>query len=171
MECVNGTNWSDWIAAIAAVCSFVATALAALVANRAQKLQKAIAKSSICLVENELLLKNFQTLIATFAEIAAVATAEWSNDRTERLRLLSDKLKATEAIIGSLDSSVGDELRSWRQYNDMNRQSIYIVVNHSLAFCGGIIGQAQENFLNERAEELRRIQKNILNRINEEILS
>lgn len=167
----ENTNWSDWISAIAAVFSFLATSLAAWVAYGAKKLQKAIAKSSIGLVENELLLKNFQTLIATFAEIVAVATSEWSSDRTERLRLLSDKLKVTEAIIGSLDASVGDELQKWRQYKDSNRHSICIVVNNSLAFHGAIIGSTQEKFLGERAHELKKIQKNILNRINDEILS
>src|SRR5690606_21372924 len=104
----------DWVSAVATIFAGIATIAAAIAAILAYKLQRALAESRLQLLKGDALLKNIQSLIATFADIHATAKKDWSKERIETLRLLSENIRYTETVIKSLNPSIGARVEEWR---------------------------------------------------------
>lgn len=148
----------DWVSAVATIFAGIATFAAAIAAILAYKLQRALAESRLQLLKGDALLKNIQSLIATFADIHATAKKDWSKERIETLRLLSENIRYTETVIKSLNPSIGARVEEWRISPDDQGNSIPRVVDYVLGGMGATIGDQYDDFLFSKAEDLRKIQ-------------
>ncbi|MTT53107.1 hypothetical protein F1529_11495 [Alcanivorax sp. VBW004] len=148
----------NWISAVAAVLSGVATIAAAIAAFLAFKLQQSLAKTREELLKGDSLLKNIQLFITTFADVHATAKEVSSEERREKLGLLSRNLQYTETIIKSLNPGIGAKIEKWRVSPDSEGNNIARVVDHALGGIGATVGDKYDDFLFAKAEELRRIQ-------------
>jgi len=151
----------DWVSAAATVFAGIATIAAAIAAILAYRLQRALAESRQQLLKGDTLLKNIQSLIATFADVHATAKQDWSTERTEKLRLLSENIRYTETVIKSLNPEIGARVEEWRISKDGQGDSILRVVDYVLGGVGAIIGDKYDAFLFSKAEDLRKIQDEI----------
>lgn len=150
-----------WVSAAATVFSGIATIAAARAATLAYRLQQALAESRQQLLKGDTLLKNIQSLIATFADVHATARQDWSTERTEKLRLLSENIRYTETVIKSLNSKIGARVEEWRISNDSQGNSIPRVVDYVLGRIGATVGDKYDAFLFSKAEDLRMIQDEV----------
>lgn len=89
----------SWVSAIATSLAGFATIAAAFTTFLAYRLQRALVKSRKQLLKGDTLIKNVQSLIATFADIHATAKQDWSTERTEKLQKLSTHIRYTETVL------------------------------------------------------------------------
>ncbi|PAU73942.1 hypothetical protein [Halomonas salipaludis] len=155
----------DWVSAAATAFAGVATIAAAFTAFLAYRLQRALARSRKQLLKGDTLLKNIQSLVATFADIHATAKQDWSTERTEKLRALSARIRYTETVVKSLSPDIGTKVEEWRISSDNEGNSIPRVVDYILGGMGAIIGDKYDEFLFSKAEDLRRIQDQVFEEI------
>lgn len=155
----------DWVSAAATFFAGIATIAAAFTAIFAYRLQRAMAVSRQQILKGDNLLKNIQSLIATFADIHATAKQDWSPDRTEKLRSLSEDIRYTETVIKSLNPALGAKVEEWRISSDSQGDSIPRIVDYILGGAGAIIGDKYDSFLFSKASELRKIQDEMFKEI------
>jgi hypothetical protein len=155
----------NWFSAIATIFAAVATAAAAITTHLAYKFHRSIEKNRQYLLKGEVLLKNIQSLIVTFANVHATAKEDCSVERTEKLRLLSKEIKYTATIIASLSPTVGAKIESWRISKDRKGDSIPRIVDYILCGTGAIIGDNHDDFLFKKSTELRTIQDELFKEI------
>ncbi|WP_298845731.1 hypothetical protein [uncultured Salinicola sp.] len=151
----------DWVSATATVFAGMATIAAAFTAILAYRLQRALAESRQQFFKGENLLKNIQSLIANFADIHATAKQDWSKERTQKIRTLSESLRYTETVIKSLNPGIGAKVEEWRISADGQGDSIPRVVDYILGGLGAITGDKYDDFLFSKAADLRRIQDEV----------
>jgi hypothetical protein len=146
---------SAWVSAAATAFAGVATTAAAVTTFLAYRLQRSLARSRKQLLKGDILLRNIQSLIATFADIHATAKQDGAIERAEKLRELAENIRYTVTVIKSLHPGIGKEVEEWRTSSD------YILAGH-----GAIIGDKYDQFLFSKAEGLRKIQDQVFEEIN-----
>jgi len=157
---------SAWVSAAATAFAGVATTAAAVTTFLAYRLQRSLARSRKQLLKGDILLRNIQSLIATFADIHATAKQDGSIERTEKLRELAENIRYTVTVIKSLHPGIGKEVEEWRTSSDNEGNSVIRVVDYILAGHGAIIGDKYDQFLFSKAEDLRKIQDQVFEEIN-----
>ena len=147
----------DWVSVTSAIFTGVATVITYL----AYRFHRSLEKNRQYLLKGDALLKNFQSLIITFANVHATAKEDCSNERSEKIRSLSKEIKYTSIIIASLNPDVGAQIESWRLSKDSKGDSLPRTVDYMLGNLGGSIGDNDYDFLYKKLSELRAIQDDI----------
>jgi len=162
------------ITATFAAFSAVVSAFAALKANStakiALKFQRQLEENQQQLMKNEFLLKNYQTLIATFAQIEAIAKDGWSQERSSLLEEMSKKLTLNCAIVKSLNREIGSMIQQWERSIDSDGNSIPRIITMTLGHTGSIINDKYDKFFTRKSDELYKIQEKIFSLITQKIV-
>ncbi|MCP3942834.1 MAG: hypothetical protein GY710_15295 [Desulfobacteraceae bacterium] len=155
----------NWISAISTACAMVASVAASITAILTYKFHRSLEKKKLSLLKEEVLLKNIQSLIVIFANIRAKAKEDYSVERREELKSLSQEINYTVIIIASLSSDIGTQIELWRVSKDSNGNNIPYVVNYIFGNLG-TIGNNYDDFLCKKSIELREIQNYLFKKIN-----
>lgn len=160
---------ADWVSVAGLVFSSIAATgaiIAAVAAVLAYMLQRSLAKSRQRLIKGDVLLKNIQSLIVTFADVRATAKEDSSPQRAEKLRLLSRDLRYIETVIKSLHPGIGEKFEHWHVTPDDEGCHVSGVVDYELGFLGADTGSKYERFFCAKAAELGNIQDDFFEEIN-----
>ncbi len=153
----------NYISVIAAGISCVAAITASIISWKAGRYQKTIEGNRLLLLKNQDAINHLQKVIGTFAQIKATAETEWSAERTEKLKTLSDEVKYQSSIISSLNQVVGEKLYNWKVSKNGHNESVPYIVSHILANNGAIIGDKYDRFFRSKSIELELIQDYLFN--------
>lgn len=151
-------NLSGAVSLIVTAAAAIAAMSSAYTAHSTLQQQREAEKNKYQFIKTEIVLKKFQEILLTFAEINATAQHSWSTDRAKILKELTLNLRDLITVVSTLDPEIGQKLHNWRTVKDKNNDSIPRTVDYILGQNNSIIGEDQKSFMLKKAEELRSIQ-------------
>lgn len=155
---LDSVSISAWSAVFSCITSFVT----AWIAWRAFRFTEQIEKGRSSAILNEHLIHSINSLLVSFSKLQVVAMDEWSDDRSERLRVLSKELQQAIRMVSSLDYEVGEKVKDWEVSKNFESNSIPSVIYYVLGQNGASIGDSYGAFFMQKSIELQAIRSSLI---------
>lgn len=120
--------------------------------------QKHIEKNREEAIKNKYVVSSFHGVMLTFAKIRTTSNLNWSKERNDQLKVLTDELTYHLTMASSLNKGVGDLLFYWKNDKSESNYSVSSLVYSVLGNQGSSIGNKYDDFFIRKARELEEIQ-------------
>ena len=157
----------DVFPAVVAALGAVAAVFAAFAAWGSAKAAKKIARltelhenNRVRLLKNHHEVEHLKELIGAFAEIRALAEAQWSDERSVKLEEAIRTMNFHKSILESLSTDTSRLVRKWATEQDRDGESIPRAVDHVLGM-NTIVGPPSLRFLDSKMKSLHGIQERL----------
>ena len=146
------------IAAFAAIMTAIATCMTAFVAWKMLKLERFREKNKILFLKHQSEVEHLQKLIASLAQVTALASLEWNDERNQKLDLSIQEIQLHVSALESLNTPISTDIVKWVTEKDSDGKDIPQVLYYELGNLHAINGEKHKEFLKLKMEELKEIQ-------------
>ena len=146
------------IAAIPAFLTTIATFMAAFAAWKMLKHEQFREKNKVLFLKHQSEVEHLQKLIASFAEVIALASLEWNDERNKNLDAAMQEMQFHVSALESLNTSISTDIGRWIREKDSDRKGISQVVYYELGNLHAVTGEQHKEFLKSKMEDLKKIQ-------------
>ncbi|MYA30651.1 MAG: hypothetical protein F4Y31_05385 [Gammaproteobacteria bacterium] len=135
-----------------------ATSLTALVAYLMLRHQRIQEKNRISLLKHQSEVAHLQKLIASLAKVIALASDEWSEERSQAINKAIKEMQFHVTALQSLSNVVAADVDQWAVGKDKDGKSISAIIYYDLGMQQVIVGDAHKQFMQSKMDALKRIQ-------------
>ena len=157
----------DTFSVVIAALSALATVFAAWAAGGSARASKKIVdltelheNNRIRLLKNHHEVEHLKNLIGAFAEIRALAAAQWSDSRNAKLEEAIRAMNFHVSVLESLGTDTSKMVRDWRTARAEDGESIPRAVDYVLGM-NAIVGSRSLAFLESKMQSLHSIQERL----------
>ena len=139
------------LAAVAAI----ASAIAAFLILRHQIFQE---KNKVLLLKHQSEVEHLQKLIGCLARVIALASREWSDQRSQALDQAVEEMQLHVAALQSLSNTVRKDIDQWATKKDPDGNSVSALIYYDLSMQHAAVGERHKQFMQAKMDVLKVIQ-------------
>ena len=146
------------VAAGATVIAAGATVAAAFVACKMLKLERFREENRILFLKHESEVEHLQKLIASFARIVALDSAQWGFERNREIDKAIQEMQFHLSVLGALNTKISEDIVQWVTAATPDRETIAQIVYYQVGQLYSIGHEGRINFFKCKVEDLKKIQ-------------
>ena len=159
---------TDALLVIPGVIAALAAVMTAFVACKMEKLERLRDKNRILFLKHESEVEHLQKLIASFARVAALDSAQWNNKRNQEIDEAILDMKFHLSILEALNTKISADIGHWAKAENPKGETISQIIDYQIGYLHSTGHEGRTNFFKYKMEELKKIQDKMYSEMTKE---